>query len=144
MDIRDVVRIYHYKTPPSLSTFKQRYGRVGRDGRPALVILFVEPSIFQMQKKRKPNSRLRKFERLEPDTVRAAIAQAAAQDDAQESDHDDDNIQPVLQEDGEMTYRKTVEGGMRDWIQTVECRRNIEREYFANPPNESGRLFRSF
>ncbi|KAJ3553996.1 hypothetical protein NM688_g3333 [Phlebia brevispora] len=123
MDIRDVVRTTQFMVPSSRSVLKQREGRAGRDGRLALAILLVEPSVFQKQK-RAPRKKAMK-------------RQAAESSDEGEASHDEemppseDEIR--LGDDGDYEYKKKVEEGMRTWIETPGCRRDIDDEYFENP-----------
>lgn len=52
LDVKRLVRIVEYMVPGSLSEWIQHYGRAGRDGFPAVVVLLVEPSVFERVKKR--------------------------------------------------------------------------------------------
>ncbi|KAI0683129.1 P-loop containing nucleoside triphosphate hydrolase protein, partial [Cytidiella melzeri] len=52
MDISDIRRVIQFKVMSTLSKWMQHFGRAGRDGEPAEAILFVEPSVYQMTKKR--------------------------------------------------------------------------------------------
>jgi superfamily II DNA/RNA helicase len=47
MGLGNIRRVVQYMIPRSLTQFTQRTGVVGRDGKPALSILLVEPTIFQ-------------------------------------------------------------------------------------------------
>lgn len=58
-------------------------------------------------------------------------------------------VQPtVFQEVGKKTrkpdepivYRKQIEEGLRKWIETSGCRRDVADKYFDNPPNRK-RMF---
>lgn len=64
MDLRDVRRIFQFQVPTSLTVLKQRYGRAGRDGLPAIIILLVQPAVYQKQKptakKKQPAASTRK------------------------------------------------------------------------------------
>lgn len=79
--------------------------RAGRGGRNRLIaaraILLVQPSVFQEVKA--ASAKLKK----------APAVESLGSDES-------DNI----------IYRKTVEEGLRDWIETEDCRRDVADEYF--------------
>jgi len=50
MDICNVLRIVNYLVPSSESVYIQRIGHGGRNGEPAVAILLIEPSVYQLQK----------------------------------------------------------------------------------------------
>ena len=53
------------------------------------------------------------------------------QDDTQD---EDEELEVVLDDDGNIVYKKRVEYGMRDWLEAVEdCRRAVADSYFVNP-----------
>lgn len=122
MDIRHVVRVVQFMVPPSLSVWEQRKGRAGRDGRTALGILLVEPSVFQRVKRPKPKKPPSKRKR--------------------ESDEDIDDTTDDDSDDSAQLYdhKKKVEEGMRSWIDAPECRRKVNDEYFGNPARIQGAL----
>lgn len=41
-------------------------------------------------------------------------------------------------EDDEVEYVKEIEEGLRQWIETEGCRRDIQDEYFNNPLEREG------
>jgi superfamily II DNA helicase RecQ len=47
MDLGDIRRVVQYMIPKTLTQYTQHAGRCGRDGKPALAILLVEPTVFQ-------------------------------------------------------------------------------------------------
>jgi superfamily II DNA helicase RecQ len=55
MDIGDISRVIGFMVPPSLSVWTQRFGRAGRSGEPAIAILLVEPSVYQLRRKSQAN-----------------------------------------------------------------------------------------
>ncbi|KAH9915001.1 P-loop containing nucleoside triphosphate hydrolase protein, partial [Fomitopsis serialis] len=52
LDISDIRRVIQFMVPTSLSQWLQRYGRAGRDGKPAIAILLAEQSVFKKVKPR--------------------------------------------------------------------------------------------
>ena len=52
MDIPHIIRAIQFLVPGSLSELIQHLGRAGRAGQAAVVVLFVEPSVFKKVKKR--------------------------------------------------------------------------------------------
>lgn len=111
MDLPDVVQVVQFGVTMSLSMKKQRRGRAGRNREAARFILLVEPSVFQMQKARKAKAKAKSSK-----TVGAMTA-------------DLDEIAGKIE-------RKKVEKGLRDYIETGGCRRDVSDAYFKNPPRD--------
>ncbi|GJE92607.1 P-loop containing nucleoside triphosphate hydrolase protein [Phanerochaete sordida] len=53
LDIGDIVRVVQYLVPGDLNEWIQHHGRAGRGGQPAIAIMLVEATAFQLIKKRK-------------------------------------------------------------------------------------------
>ncbi|KAI0683410.1 P-loop containing nucleoside triphosphate hydrolase protein, partial [Cytidiella melzeri] len=53
MDIPRCPVTVQFMVPDSISDYTQHFGRAGRDGTPAVSVLLVEPSVYQMTKKRR-------------------------------------------------------------------------------------------
>lgn len=101
-DIVNVEQVVQFMVPKSLSIWMQRAGRGGRNRLiAARAILLVQPSVFQEVKA--ASAKLKK----------APAVESLGSDES-------DNI----------IYRKTVEEGLRDWIETEDCRRDVADEYF--------------
>ena len=112
MDITDIERVVQYMVPSSLSVFVQQFGRAGRSGQPALTILLVKPSVFQTV--RKKNSKKKKDVVIKVEDLDDAMVDSEA-------------------EGIETKYKKTVEDGLRHWVETIACRRSIINGYFNIP-----------
>jgi superfamily II DNA helicase RecQ len=123
MDIANVDCEVQYMAAPTLSVHVQRLGRTGRSGQPALSILLAEPSIFQTVKKNK-------LKKNQKDDV--AVKAEDLDDDMADGEGDIDDI--------EINHRKKLEHGMRQWAQTLTCRRGVSNKYFNNPPNLKGHV----
>ncbi|KAI0693372.1 P-loop containing nucleoside triphosphate hydrolase protein [Cytidiella melzeri] len=54
MDIPRCPITVQFMVPDSISDYTQHFGRGGRNGDPSISVLLVEPSVYQMIKKRKP------------------------------------------------------------------------------------------
>ena len=63
MDLGDIRRIVQYMIPQRLTQWTQHAGRCGRDGKPALAILLVEPSVFQKVRTKKLTNNTRNVKR---------------------------------------------------------------------------------
>lgn len=101
-DIDNVEQVVQFMVPKSLSIWMQRAGRGGRNRLiAARAILLVQPSVFQEVKAASV-----KLKKAQP--VESAVSEES------------DNV----------IYRKTVEEGLRDWIETEDCRRDVADEYF--------------
>jgi bloom syndrome protein len=113
MDIPHIERVIQFMVPPSLSVWVQRLGRAGRSGHHAIAVLLVESSIFQKVK----------------------VGKQAGE----ESSDEDDESGSVVDSDGEnnakgnLEYKKQAEGGMRQWVEALNCRRDVSNTYFNNP-----------
>ena len=156
IDVHDVVRIFHFGVAPSLSAYKQRCRHAGRDGSPALVVLLVQPSVDRVKNKKRLARYTRARQRYEedPDVDADEVAENSDSDsdtcatettsdedtdegtDRDEDEEDPDELQAMRGEHGACQYRKKIEGGMRDWVEALQCRRAVEREYFSDPSPE--------
>ncbi len=167
MDIPDVRRVVQFQSPRSLTEWVQHFGRAGRDGRPAVGILLVEPSVYQTQKKKKketpnrPNGETN--EELPYKWSLSAKRKGGASFDHSDSGGDndddedgqindtgdveqdeDDNADPPQRPNnadhnqGTVEHKKKLESGMRSCIETHDCRRKVFDEYFRNPPRTHG------
>jgi superfamily II DNA helicase RecQ len=52
LDIPDIDQVVQFMVTTTLNEWIQHYGRAGRGGQPATAILLLEPSAFQIQKKK--------------------------------------------------------------------------------------------
>ncbi|KAJ3552473.1 hypothetical protein NM688_g4132 [Phlebia brevispora] len=158
VDFLHILRIVQFMITKSLAELLQHYGRGGRAGQPALFVLFVEPSVFKLVKKRSTNPRANKrtnrtleylqatapyIEAVDPNAERNAPSEASS--DAN-SDTDTDNDDPSLQDedwiilDGSYEYQKKTEDVLRNWITVKRCRRDITDKYFNNPSQSRNAL----
>ena len=111
MDIPDIEFVVQFGVPSSLSIWMQRAGRAGRSPHlESTAILLVEKSVLQRV------GRARKLESADVDELSPSSG---------EEEPDGEAIQPK--------FRKTVEDGLRQWIETGGCRRDIVDKYFNNP-----------
>lgn len=145
-DIPDIELVIQFGVPPSLSVWTQRAGRAGRSPElHARAILLVEKSMFQRRKKRKRSNAKVKPTR-EPES-------SDSDDSSSESDADEP-APPLVQSangiiargsqttqptqtaepaDG-LEWGKAVDPIMREYISTLECRRDMTDAHFNNPP----------
>ena len=112
MDIPDVEFVVQFSVLSSLSIWMQRAGRAGWSPHlKATAILLVERSVLQRV------GRARKQQKEVGDLLSALSGEE--------------------EEEGETTrqtkYRKAVEDGLRQWIETEGCRRDVVDKYFNNP-----------
>lgn len=138
MDISDVDRVVQYMIPSSLSVWIQRLGRAGRSGRPAIVIILVEPSVF---KTRKPKgvAPSKKRKKGQGDEVLDDMDEDLdVSDEDSDSDEGEEEVSLAAASAGPREYVKKVEDGMRKWVETKTCRRKVADEYFNNPPRREG------
>lgn len=165
LDIHKLVRIVQYMVPGSLSEWIQHYGRAGRDGTPAVVILLVEPSVFERVKKRskrktkatRSNAAGKRGKEKLPSqedpayAARKRTALTLSSEDEGNIDHEDDRqtnsagpssdeggLHEDAHDDDGTHYKKILEQGMRDWIEGKKCRRAVSDAYFNNPPRQKG------
>ncbi|KAF8878327.1 P-loop containing nucleoside triphosphate hydrolase protein [Infundibulicybe gibba] len=114
-DLPGVERVVQYMVPASLSIWMQRGGRAGR--RPSMLasaILLVQPSVFQKIAV--------KGNEKSTDKVPGPL------------DADDDMVTD------EVKYQKDVEEGLRKWIETMICRREVFNEYFDSGVESKGSI----
>ncbi|KAI0074985.1 P-loop containing nucleoside triphosphate hydrolase protein [Panus rudis PR-1116 ss-1] len=128
MDISDIVRVIQYGVPDSITTWAQRYGRAGRNGQLAVVILLVEPSVFQRVKARGEK---------QPETSSEDEDNTDGQQpsDPDKSTSDEDSVGDTGA-DGDSTkikYKKNVDFSLREYLETKQCRRKVSNSYFDNP-----------
>lgn len=95
--------------PDTLSVWIQRAGRAGRSGAPSAAILLYEPSVIQ------------KIKCKEVD---------------ESGDEGDGDFGERLWE-GEDFRKKNVEGSLRSYVLTEQCRRVITDEYFGTPTRDT-------
>jgi superfamily II DNA helicase RecQ len=100
--------------PPSLSVWIQRSGRAGRNGESSNAYLLVEPSVFKVISKKK---------------------NSVNNDSDNDAEDEDEEAKPA----SEKTYQKKIEDSLREYIETIECRRQIADRYFNNPIREEDR-----
>jgi superfamily II DNA helicase RecQ len=100
-DIPNIKQVVQFMVPNNLSIWMQRAGRGGRNRLiSAQAILLVQPSVFQ--------------------EVKASSAKSKKAPVGSIQVEESDNI----------NYRKTVEEGLREWIEAEGCRRDVADEYF--------------
>ncbi|TDL17181.1 P-loop containing nucleoside triphosphate hydrolase protein [Rickenella mellea] len=129
-DIPDVELVVQFKVPASLSIWIQRAGRAARSphikGR---AMLFVEKSVFEIIRPRSKNPPSGDDPPEEVEPLR----------DREDDNENDDAVsknateQVPVGRDGTWRYRKTVEAGLRAYIETMDCRRIVSDQYFDNP-----------
>ncbi|EMD39694.1 hypothetical protein CERSUDRAFT_121909 [Gelatoporia subvermispora B] len=126
LDVGDVVRVIQFRIPQSLSVLYQLYGRGGRSGLPTVVVLLAEVSA--LQRIGRGFAQLPNVENGEDDS------------DEFEDEQDEDLVGAKLDNQHlafftqpRRKYRKPVEDGLRSWIETTGCRREVANKYFENP-----------
>ena len=115
--------------PTSLSVWTQRYGRAGRAGQDADAILLVEPSVYQLKKKKTTEGK--KGEENKEN-------EAEEEQDDDDDDADDERPDQVPASHADPKFKKRVEWGMRNWVEATECRNAVSDKYFANPCHNQG------
>ncbi len=134
--------------PKTLNEWIQHYGRAGRNGQPAIAILLVEPSAFNLRKikikKDNPNkstcTKSRGKRRIPIDDTVDSTELDEEDHEINEADEPIDNICDESKIEGQPAYQKQVEDGLRKWLDAILCQRVIQDEYFKNPP-ASCRMF---
>lgn len=107
-----IEQVVQFLVPASLSIWMQRAGRAGQSANvQAQAILLVQPTVFQIVKTK---------------------AQKAKVKVEGEGDLDDDD------KEREVKYRKDVEGGLRTWIEGLECRCEVISVYFNDGVPRTG------
>ncbi|KAJ7029936.1 P-loop containing nucleoside triphosphate hydrolase protein, partial [Mycena alexandri] len=126
-DIRDIELIIQFGVPSSLSVWTQRAGRAGRSPElQARAILLVECSMFQRRKKRKRGATKAKTQsNHEPES--------SDSDSGSDSDPDERPIPNAHILDA-ATAQDPVDPVLREYISTVDCRRDTSDRHFNNPP----------
>ncbi|TFY50090.1 hypothetical protein EVJ58_g11198 [Rhodofomes roseus] len=133
LDIGDIRRVIQFMVPTSLSQWLQRYGRAGRDGRPAIAILLIEQSVF---KKVKPRG-AKQGEDDDGDDAPPAEEDSAGADAMEDLVGGEDATSGAdggpIPASNTKVYQKRVEDGLRQWLETTDCRRTAANKYFENP-----------
>ena len=113
LDIPDVALLVQFGVPSSLTVWLQRAGRAGRSPSiQARAILLVERSVLMRTGNRnKDPSNSTDTEISENEGGKQATA-----------------------------YRKTIEPGLRHWIETKRCQRDVADTFFDNPPGRRCKL----
>ena len=99
-DIVNVEQVVQFMVPKSLSIWMQRAGRGGRNR------LIAARAILLVQ----------------PSVFQEVKAASTKLKNAP--------MESIFEESDNVIYRKTVEEGLRDWIETEDCRRGVADEYF--------------
>ena len=110
MDIPDVEFVVQFSVPSSLSIWMQRAGRAGWSPHLEATAILVEQSVLQRV------GRARKQQKEVGDLLSALSGE-----------------EEEGGETGQTKYRKTIEDGLRQWIETEGCRRDVVDKYFNNP-----------
>ncbi|KAJ7152391.1 P-loop containing nucleoside triphosphate hydrolase protein [Mycena filopes] len=143
-DIPDIKVIIQFGVPSSLPVWIQRAGRAGRSSElQARAILLVERSMFQRRKKRKRGAG-------KASTKPSREPESSDSDSGSDSDADDRHVPNVpVPEDADAAssshaavaepadgkeWGKQVDPVLREYISTVDCRRDASDRYFDNPP----------
>ncbi|THG96112.1 hypothetical protein EW026_g5664 [Hermanssonia centrifuga] len=134
LDIPDIDRVVQYMLPKTLNEWVQHYGRAGRGGQPAMGILLVEPSAFKKIKVKKQVSDASKptNKRKVPDVPVESDSEDPNENDLECDEMADDGAE-TTNHDSVSQYQKKVEPGLREYLEALECRREIQDKYFRNP-----------
>lgn len=135
----DVRWVFHYTLSPSLEDYVQEIGRAGRDGKKSLAVLLYAPGdekTFRfIYDDRKQKQQLLKS--YQESTAQFAASLAAQPESVQTWWEKIPKSDPARFEE-ELSKRERVQAqqlaGMLHFIETPSCRREIIREYFADPP----------
>ncbi len=139
LDIPDIDRVVQYMLPKTLNEWVQHYGRAGRGGQPAMGILLVEPSAFKKIKVKKQVSDASKptNKRKVPDVPVESDSEDPNENDLECDEMADDGAE-TTNHDSVSQYQKKVEPGLREYLEALECRREIQDKYFRNPTRLRG------
>lgn len=149
MDIIFIIRVVQFMIPSSLSVWLQRYGRAGRAGQLSIVVLLVEPAVYEVKKPpKRPATKHRRVEdsddeQFEEEDVDELEEDNEAQEEVDaldaQADERDEPPRGLTSTDSVPEYRKKVEVGMRQWIEAPDCRRTVTDAYFDNPRRTQGK-----
>ncbi len=148
MDIPDIRRVIQFMVPNSLNEWVQRYGRAGRDGKAALAILIVEPSVYETIRKPKltktniKSKTVKQRVKVESPVViqiPGKRKRVSGGQDVSEEPQDGEQLEEGSDDEG-FQQKKNVQDVLRKWIETIDCRRLVCDEYFDNPPRTKGKL----
>ena len=122
-DIPDIEQVIQFGVPISLAVWTQCAGCAGQSPQiQAKAILLVEKSMFKFQKH---------FQRGEKDKP----------DPLPKPKNDSSDEESDYNETEEKEWVKKVEEGMRNWIESKDCCRDVSDEYFGNPPCRKGNKY---
>jgi superfamily II DNA/RNA helicase len=126
-DNPDVDMIVLFCLPRSLSILIQRIGRAGRGGQYSRAIILVEPSAFQIVKRK-----TRKKKRGKKKAADFEVESSASDTSDTSSVADVEALQQAGSD--RVHYRKKVEPDVRLFIEEETCRRLMLNTFFGNPP----------
>lgn len=111
------MHIVHFKIPSSLIIWLQHYGQAGRSDQPAIVILLVEPSIFQVIKPKKPKAMTTKKGK-ETNTQRWTDSSAIEEPQLCVAGVSQSVPAATI---ANIEYKKRVDPAMHKWVQALYC-----------------------
>ncbi|KAF9536359.1 P-loop containing nucleoside triphosphate hydrolase protein [Agrocybe pediades] len=128
-DIPDINNVVQFGVPASMAIWIQRAGRAGRSPEiRAHAVLLAEKAMNDKQKKRGTATSSNKPTETQVVLDAESDLEALMDDDTEGIIVDQDGG-----EDGHYTYKKKVDEGLREWINSKGCRRAIANIYFNNP-----------
>ncbi|KAJ6526206.1 P-loop containing nucleoside triphosphate hydrolase protein [Mycena sp. CBHHK59/15] len=145
-DIPDIELVIQFGVPSSLSVWTQRAGRAGRSPElQARAILLVERSMFQRRKKRKRKARAKPTREPESSDSDDSSSESGADEPPPPPpelppDTTSRTLEPptaptqIAEPADGLEWGKAVDPVLREYISTVNCRRDMTDRHFNNPP----------
>lgn len=123
------MRIVQLDVPDDLNQWVQRMGRAGRSRRIcAEATMIVPKSSFEIKGGNNRGKQEDGNKDRQDSEVEGELSGEELEDD------EDEDLGDHSATDGEVQYRKKIEGNVRAWLVTTGCRRDILDEYYDNPP----------
>ncbi|KAK7059556.1 bloom syndrome [Favolaschia claudopus] len=137
-DIPDIELIVQFGVPKSLAIWTQRAGRAGRSGIHAEAVMLVEKSMFKRKRPRKGGTVKESVPAPppEPEIGGASDSDSSEEDTAEPASTKRSEAPKVDLNDG-LVWVKNVDPIVREYISTVDCRRDVADSHFDNPPRNS-------
>ncbi|MDM8213729.1 ATP-dependent DNA helicase RecQ [Enterococcus hirae] len=135
----DVRWVFHYTLSPSLEDYVQEIGRAGRDGKKSLAVLLYAPGDektfrFIYDDRQQKHQLLKSYQ----ESAGQFAATLASQPESVQAWWEKIPKSDPMRFEEELSKREGVQvqqlAGMLHFIETSYCRREVIREYFADPP----------
>lgn len=138
LDIPDILIVVQWKTPDSLCTLMQRFGRGARDkSLAARAILIAEPRVFDDDVEKAAEAAERKRKKTEQDMQVKKRARANSRGEAYiVKEKPKGRAVMVRMQHGGQARQEDMEVAVRDFVNAENregmCRRHIANHYFGN------------